>query len=157
MLAAVSILKSRCSNDHIIQLNLWLLEGTTQKLTGMHLNRLWLSLEILRYLSCSTIGFKDNLSWRLKQNSVGKHYSQELERAFPRHFNKTFDYSLEFRGNHYTKKFGQIYFGFWSPTYVHSWAPGLSDDYVRPYNGCCGFQQAFLLRAKRENSIIGED
>lgn len=75
-----------------------------QELTGMNLNCLWLSLEVLCHLSCSTIGFKDNLGWRLKQNSLGKHYSQELSCAFPEHFNEMFDYSLEFWGNHYTKK-----------------------------------------------------
>lgn len=154
------MLKRRWSNEGIIQLSLWLLEGSRQEakeLTGMNVNCLRLSLEVLCYFSCSTIGFKDNLGWRLKQNSLGKHYSQELSCAFPEHFNEMFNYSLEFWGNHYAKKFDQIYFGFWSPSCVHSWAPGLSDEYVRPYNGCCGFQQAFLLHAKGENSIISED
>lgn len=107
MLAAVSMLKRRCSNDSIIQLNLWLLEGSRQKAqehTGMNLNCLWLSLKILRYLPCSTIGIKDHLGWGVKQNSLGKHDSQELSCAFPRHFNETFEYSLEFWENHYTKK-----------------------------------------------------
>lgn len=159
MLAAVSTLKRRCSNNNIIQLNLWLLEGSRQEvqdLTGMNLNCPWLSFEILCYLSCSTIGFKDNLVWRPKQNSLGKHYNQELSCAFPRHFNETFDYSLEFWGKHYTRVWPNI---FWllKSTCVHSWAPGLSDEYVHPNNGCCGFQQAFLLHAKGENNIICED
>lgn len=154
------MLKRRWSGEGTIQLSLWLLQGSrqeVQELAGMNLNCLWLSLEVLCYLSCSTIGFKDSLGLRLKRNSLGKHCSQELSCAFPEHFKEMFDYSLEFWGNHYTKKFDQIYFGFWSPSCIHSWVPGSSDEYVHPYNGCCGFQQAFLLHAKGENSIICED
>lgn len=55
------------------------------------------------------------------------------------------------------KKFGQMYFGFWNPTCVHSWTPGLSDKYVHPYNRFRGFQQAFLIHAKGENNIICEN